>query len=513
MKEIEERLNNYFAPEKKEEEIKKTEKEKKGSKQARKDEKEKQTQVAEKKDVQRPEEVTINALLNPDDVDRLIIYIRKTEEAKKRGMPKMAQRTIFQEEIESRRGVIIKDLKGAVDNDEKRRQLFETIESTWGKIEPSQEEISGIDNLFLYTSRLINEAREIRKGKMSRRIARQMAMEKVMSEFAFLVLSPKQAKKIEIVLNSRKKDMRILVANQIIIEAVREEKLMKRLNKILRREDLSEKDLRERIRKEIAKYASENEESSLASTVKQYGGAIGTYEAPEPAIQEEVVKNVLDIAKEISNRASKLSEEGQQVISSLVESGMSDVATTLLSQTDLKTTSDGKLVAEMGGGSLVAYFENNTPHILWKDPDGTVYPLSERPLEVAVDMARSKKINSQLDVDLLEESQKINRQLMLRVGKIDITDNTFMQRQEAEQWKRMLRVLLGKRKGIKDERLALEELGLFRNGRVDIERAKWMRIYLRFLQGTNRLNSTTFEQLAEVTRHWDAEKRFDIPKV
>lgn len=504
------KLDEYFKPEKKKE-LKKGEEEK--IKKLEKEKDEKQTQVVEKKEGCSPEHETLKAILEANDIDRLVAYMREAEENKRRGMPRMAQQTIFQEENEKKRGVIIKDIRGAVEDDEKERHLLETIESTWGTIDPSQESVSGVDNLYLYFEGLMREAREIRKEKMSRNIARQMAMEKVMSEFAFLALSPKQAKRIEIILKRRESDMRILIANQIIIEAVREEKLMNRLGRILEEEDLSEDELRERIREEIAEYAGENEKSGLASTVKKYGKAIGTYEAPKPAPKPEVVKNILDIAKEISNKASGLSDEGQQVIASLVESGMSDVATTLLSQTDLKTTNDGKLVAEMGGGSLVAYFENNTPHILWEDPDGTTYPLSERPLEVAVDMARSKKINTQLDVDLLDESQKINRQLMLRIGNIDITDNTFMRRQEADQWKKMLRVLLGKRKGAKDERLALEELGLLKNGRVDIDRAKWMRTYLRFLQGAGKLESTTFDHLAAVARHWDAEKRFDIPKI
>ncbi len=255
-----------------------------------------------------------------------------------------------------------------------------------------------------------------------------------------------------------------------------------------------------------------NKESGLASKVRDYGSYIGTYERKEP-VTKEVAKDVLDITKGlILDRASNLPEEGKQIIASLVKNGMSDVATTLLSQDKIRVTNDNKLEAEMDGGSLIAYFDHHTPHVQWKDPDGTTYPLSERPLSVAIDFAKSKKINEELDVDLLEESHDFNRQLMLRVGKIDITDNEYMRSEEAEGWKRMLRVLLGGKKDAKEERLALEELGVTKSGRLDVVRAKWMGMYLRFLQGTGKLESVAFDDLLVVTRHWDAEKQFDIPK-
>jgi len=262
-KEMEETLNDYFAPERKESEIKKIDKEKVKKKHASKDKNGEKPQVKEAKEVKSPEEITIKAIIELEDVDPLIAYLQQEqkEAEKRKGMPKLAQHTFTQEAIESRRGMIINDLHRSFTKSTRTQQAFDTIGTVWGgSPELTQTKNQYIDGFALYIEKLIHTERQRRSRELTRRLALRSAMNHIMSEFVLFELSNEEKESIWEAIEKKERDMHKIVVDNILFEAVKEEELMNNIRRILKDEELSEKEKREKIREEIAKYAGKSKQ-------------------------------------------------------------------------------------------------------------------------------------------------------------------------------------------------------------------------------------------------------------
>jgi len=449
--------------------------------------------------------------LERKDLEIFLRMLLAEEEKRKNADQRDALRSIFDERIETKLGVLRVSFLGGIAN-ERKAHVERILEAT----EWTGDKKKGIDGLFELYLKAERDATRGPKGK------KPEEMEKLL--FGGMKIEDLTKGEREMIMQTLMGEValyKMLLDDAILRSAVDDEDTYKRITELARTLDRKSDSLMilRKIESVIVENAQKEQNIALTKLI-ELGTLASSILHGEPKEEVKRQKEVIHEKKEddmplsakLLESVSSLTEIGKNTVKTLMDRGMSDVAVTVLSSPSARSTSNG-LAADMAGGTLKIETGENTVRAVWESEDGQKIPinLSLEPLPTALDQARSLAINVTTEVRMLQTQKQLNEKIVRKLGGINLSDETLMSTEEANDWKRVLRVLFGKNTPAEAERRILQELSILKEtGEFDPVRTAWLRLYLKYRKAKDGLPSITFDQLAQITRQWEAERAFSV---
>jgi len=450
--------------------------------------------------------------LEREDLEEFIQMLLAEEEKRKNHDQRDALRSLFDERIETKLGVLRVSFLGGLAN-ERQADVGRILDTT----EWTEDKKKGINGLFEFYLKAERDAARGLKGKKSEE------MEKLL--FGRLKIKDLTKEERETIMRTLTGELvlyKMLLDDAILRSAVDDEDTYKRITEIARTLGPESDALMilRKIESVIVENAQKEQNIALAKLLEL--GTIASsilHEEPkeEVKIQKEVIhekqEDDMPLSAKLLESVSSFTDIGKKTVRNLLRTGKSDVAITIMQESGARETANG-IQANVAGGILEAELrDDQTVNVYYTSEDGKkiLIDLSLEPLPAALDHARISAMNRTMEVSLLMGQRGLNDMLLHALGGIDVRDTAFMENTEANDWRRMLKILLWKKAAPRDERSALQELGLLEeNDHMNLLRAAWLRLYLKYRKSQGGLEGVTFDELRKITRQWDADGSFSV---
>ena len=247
---------------------------------------------------------------------------------------------------------------------------------------------------------------------------------------------------------------------------------------------------------------AENHAKNQMQTVSAFERREGKQTAVRKEVTEKLALQNIEL-----NVLENISDEGISALDELIDSGGTNLVTTMLSG-EVENVSDGvsgyiegeRVTVKLSGDDVVCFLG---------EPGENIPILKTQPNAIGFDAARREKVARVAKAAILREPPfAYNKQFLLLLTGIDVRDEAYMTVEESLKLKNILRVLLMGKIESNQEIAALKELKILTpGGSPNIKYLKWFGQQLRLLAGDDlgRIDPKliTHKHLVALTNEWE----------